>query len=241
MVNDKYLVIIPTYNELESIARIVPDVLECDERIDVLVVDDNSPDGTGEIAERMAGENLRVHVLHREQKEGIGKAYISGFLWGIERGYRLLFEMDADYSHDPGHLAAFIDKAASFDVVIGSRYLGGKVTAINWSMSRLILSYFGNWYARKITRLPVSDATGGFNCWRREVLSALDLSLIQSNGYTFQIELKMRAWRRGFTLAEIPIVFRERASGVSKMSNKIVREAIWKVWKLRVIDLFGHL
>ena len=149
--------------------------------------------------------------------------------------------MDADYSHDPGHLPAFIDKAASFDVVIGSRYLGGKVTAINWSMSRLILSYFGNWYARKITRLPVSDATGGFNCWRREVLSALDLSLIQSNGYTFQIELKMRAWRRGFTLAEIPIVFRERASGVSKMSNKIVREAIWKVWKLRVIDLFGRL
>lgn len=241
MINDKYLVIIPTYNESETIARIVPDVLASDKRIDVLVVDDNSPDGTGEIAEHLAGEISRVHFLRRQQKDGIGKAYVSGFLWGIERGYRLLFEMDADYSHDPGHLPAFIDKAASFDVVIGSRYLGGKVTAINWSMGRLVLSYFGNWYARKITRLPLSDATGGFNCWRREVLSALDLSLIQSNGYTFQIELKMRAWRKGFTLTEIPILFRERASGESKMSNQIVCEAIWKVWMLRVIDLFGHL
>ena len=182
-----------------------------------------------------------MHVIHRSGKQGLGKAYIEGFRWGLERDYSLLFEMDADFSHRPPALPLFIEKAKEFDVVLGSRYLGGRVTVINWPMSRLLVSYFGSWYARFVTRIPVRDATGGFNCWRREVLESLDFTRIESNGYTFQIELKLRAWRKGFTLTEIPIVFEERESGESKMSKKIVREAIWKVWKLRFLDLIGRL
>ena len=207
----------------------------------MLVVDDHSPDGTGDLADALSHEFDRVNVIHRSGKQGLGKAYIEGFLWGLERDYALFFEMDADFSHRPSALPRFIDKARDFEVVLGSRYLEGRVTVINWPMSRLLISYFGSWYARFVTRLPVRDATGGFNCWRREVLEALDFEQIESNGYTFQIELKLRAWRKGFTLAEIPIVFEERESGESKMSKKIVREAIWKVWKLRFLDLFGRL
>ncbi|HZD04044.1 MAG TPA: glycosyltransferase, partial [Longimicrobiales bacterium] len=158
-------------------------------------------------------------MLRRPGKKGLGKAYVAGFLWGLEAGYALLFEMDADFSHDPASLPAFIERAREFDVVIGSRYVGGRVTVVNWPMSRLLISYFGSWYARTVTGLPVRDATGGFNCWRREVLCTLDLSRIQSNGYAFQIELKLRAWRRGFRLTEIPIVFAERDTGESKMSR----------------------
>ncbi len=237
----RFVVIVPTYNEADNLPRIVPCILEQDPRIDVLVVDDHSPDGTGDLADALSHEFDRVNVIHRSGKQGLGKAYIEGFLWGLERDYALFFEMDADFSHRPSALPRFIDKARDFEVVLGSRYLGGRVTVINWPMSRLLISYFGGWYARFVTRLPVRDATGGFNCWRREVLEALDFEQIESNGYTFQIELKLRAWRKGFTLAEIPIVFEERESGESKMSKKIVREAIWKVWKLRFLDLFGRL
>ena len=237
----RFVVIVPTYNEADNLPRIVPCILEQDPRIDVLVVDDHSPDGIGDLADALSHEFDRVNVIHRSGKQGLGKAYIEGFLWGLERDYALFFEMDADFSHRPSALPRFIDKARDFEVVLGSRYLGGRVTVINWPMSRLLISYFGSWYARFVTRLPVRDATGGFNCWRREVLEALDFEQIESNGYTFQIELKLRAWRKGFTLAEIPIVFEERKSGESKMSKKIVREAIWKVWKLRFLDLFGRL
>lgn len=241
LVDQRILVIIPTYDEADNLPRIVPPVLEQDPRIDVLVVDDNSPDGTGEIADGMAQESPRVHVLHREGKHGLGVAYIEGFRWGLEREYDLFFEMDADFSHPPDRLPAMIEAIQAHDVVIGSRYVGGKVNVVNWPLRRLIISLFGSLYARVVTRLPVADATGGFNGWTRQVLETVRLDRIESNGYAFQIELKLRAWRRGFRLKEIPIVFTERETGDSKMSKKIVREAIWKVWKLRVLDLFGKL
>lgn len=237
----RFLVIVPTYNEADNLPRIVPRILLQDPRIDVLVVDDHSPDGTGDLADGMSQQSDRVHVIHRSGKQGLGKAYLEGFRWGLERDYTLLFEMDADFSHHPSALPLFIDKARDFDVVLGSRYVDGRVTVINWPMSRLLISYFGSRYARAVTGLPVRDATGGFNCWRREVLESLDFSKIESNGYTFQIELKLRAWRKGFSLTEIPIVFEERESGESKMSKKIMREAIWKVWKLRILDILGRL
>ncbi len=235
------LIIMPTFNECENLPRIIPQVLEQDERLSILIVDDGSPDGTGAVADEISAANARVNVLHRTEKEGLGKAYIAGFKWGLERGFDLFFEMDADLSHPPSHLPEFLNAAEEFDVVIGSRYVDGRVTVINWPMSRLLISYFGCWYARVITRLPVRDGTGGFNCFHRKVLETLDLSRIESNGYSFQIELKLRAWRNGFSLKEIPIVFTERDTGESKMSKKIVREAVWKVWKLRFLDLFGRL
>ncbi len=237
----RILVIIPTFNEADNLLRIVPLVLNQDPRIEVLVVDDNSPDGTGDLADDLAEDLDRVHVLHRLGKQGLGRAYLEGFQWGLDRDYALFIEMDADFSHDPDALPEFIEKANEFDVVLGSRYVGGRVTVINWPMSRLLISYFGSRYARIVTGLPVRDATGGFNCWRREVLTALNLEKIESNGYTFQIELKLRAWRRGFSLTEIPIIFAERDSGESKMSKAIVFEAVWKVWKLRLLHLFGRL
>jgi len=237
----RILVVIPTFNEADNVLRIVPLVLNQDPRIDVLVVDDNSPDGTGDLADDLAEELDRVHVLHRSGRQGLGRAYLEGFQWGLDREYGLFIEMDADFSHDPDALPEFIEKAQEFDVVLGSRYVGGHVTVINWPMSRLLISYFGSRYARIVTGLPVRDATGGFNCWRREVLAALDFNRIESDGYTFQIELKLRAWRRGFSLTEIPIIFAERDSGESKMSKKIVFEAVWKVWKLRLLHIFGRL
>ncbi len=238
----RMLVIIPTYNERENLPRIVPLVLDESPRIDVLVVDDASPDRTGEVADGLARECDRVHVLHREGgKQGLGPAYLAGFRWALARDYAFVCEMDADLSHPPKHLPEFMEKAREHDVIVGSRYMNGRVTVVNWPMSRLLISYFGSWYARTITRIPVADATGGFNCFRREVLESLNLDRIESNGYAFQIELKLRAWRKGFRLTEVPIVFTERDSGESKMSKKIVREAVWKVWKLRFMDLFGRL
>ena len=237
----RVLVIIPTYDELVNLPRVVPLVLEQDPRIDVLVVDDNSPDGTGELAERMARDEPRLNVLRRAGKEGLGKAYLAGFGWGLERGYDLLIEMDADLSHPPDHLPRLLEAAESYDVVVGSRYVGGRVTVVNWPISRLMLSIFGSWYARRITGLPVRDATGGFNCWRRKVLETIRLDRVQSNGYAFQIELKFRAWRAGFRLVESPILFTERDTGSSKMSKAIVREAVWRVWWLRIQDIFGRL
>lgn len=239
---DRILVVIPTFDERENLPRIVPPVLEVDERIDILVVDDNSPDGTGEVADALAKEwDPRVHVLHRAGKEGLGRAYLAGFTWALERGYGWIMEMDADLSHRPEDLPAMLAAAADHPVVVGSRYVEGRVTVVNWPIGRLLISLFGSWYARTITRVPVRDATGGFNCFRREVLEAIDFSQIESNGYAFQIELKLRAWRRGFPPVEVPIVFTERDTGESKMSKRIVREAVWKVWKLRLLDLAGRL
>lgn len=238
---DRFLVVIPTYNECDNLPRIIPLVLAEDSRIEILVVDDDSPDGTGEVAADIARTEPRVSVLRRDAKDGLGRAYLAGFRWGLERGYRLICEMDADLSHDPQKLPTLIAEAGAADVVIGSRYVGGRVNVVNWPMSRLLISYFGSFYARTITGLPVRDATGGFNCFRREVLEALDLERIQSNGYAFQIELKFRAHRRGFRLQEVPIVFVERDTGESKMSKRIIREAVWMVWWLRIQDLLGRL
>ncbi|MGY8777779.1 MAG: polyprenol monophosphomannose synthase [Longimicrobiales bacterium] len=241
MSNPRILVIIPTYDEAENLPRIVPCVLEQDPRVDVLVVDDGSPDGTGRIADAMAEENDRISVLHRPGKGGLGRAYLAGFEQGLERGYDILFEMDADFSHPPEALPALIAGFEEADVMIGSRYVDGRVTVSNWPMSRLLVSYFGSHYARIITGMPVRDGTGGFNGWKREVLEKVGLDRVQSNGYAFQIELKFRAWRAGFTLAETPILFTERDTGESKMSPAIVREAVWRVWWLRIQDLFGKL
>jgi dolichol-phosphate mannosyltransferase len=232
---------VPTYNEMENLPRKVPKVLAQDERIEILVIDDASPDGTGALADEMAAENPRIHVLHRTAKKGLGKAYLAGFDWALERDYELIFEMDADISHPPDALPRLIAAAAEYDFVIGSRYVDGRVTVSNWPMSRLLVSYFGSWYARTITRMPVRDATGGFNCWRREVLLGLRLDRVRSNGYAFQIELKFRAWCKGFTFTEVPILFTERDSGDSKMSKKIVREAVWRVWWLKSQQIFRRL
>jgi len=234
------LIIFPTYNEKENIERIIEAVLEKDEIIEALVVDDNSPDGTGDIADRLAVDNPRIHVEHRAEKSGLGTAYIHGFKWAIAHKYDYVFEMDADHSHSPDHLPDFLEAIKDNDLVLGSRYISG-VNVINWPMSRLLLSYYANVYTRIVTGLPVHDATGGFKCFRREVLEAIDLDAVKSNGYTFQIEMSMRAWKRGYRIKEIPIIFTDREHGASKMSRKIVREAIWMVWWLRWMSILGKL
>jgi dolichol-phosphate mannosyltransferase len=236
----KTLVIIPTYNERDNIEQIVPQVLEKHSSIDVLIVDDGSPDGTGEIADAMSEEDSRISVIHRKNKSGLGTAYVAGFKYAIEKKYDYVFEMDADFSHDPKYIPGFLNAIKQADLVIGSRYISG-VNVINWPMSRLLLSYYANVYSRVITGLPVKDATGGFKCFRREVLEAINLDQVQSNGYSFQIEMSFRAKRKGFSIKEIPIVFEDRRLGQSKMSKKIVREAIWMVWKLRLMSILGKL
>lgn len=237
---ERFLVILPTYNESENLSQIVPAILEQDDRLEVLVVDDNSPDGTGRLADQLAAAIAKVHVLHRDQKEGLGKAYLAGFRWGLERTYDRLLEMDADFSHDPKFLPKLLTAADSADLVVGSRYKSG-VNVINWPMSRLLLSYFANIYVRWVTGLPLTDATGGFKCFRREVLEALPFERIRSNGYAFQVEMSFRAWRKKFRVVEIPIVFTDRVEGTSKMSKAIVREAVWMVWWLWLADRFGRL
>ncbi|HSW30580.1 MAG TPA: polyprenol monophosphomannose synthase [Longimicrobiales bacterium] len=240
--NDRHiLVIVPTYNERENLPRKIPLILDQDARIDVLVVDDASPDGTGALADALAAADPRIHVLHREAKDGLGRAYLAGFAWGLAQGFDLLFEMDADISHPPEALPRLIEAAQSHDVVIGSRYVGGRVNVLNWPLSRLLISVFGSWYARTITGMPVRDATGGFNGWHADVLRAVGLDRVRSNGYAFQIELKFRAWAKGFSVKEVPILFTERDEGESKMSKRIVREAIWRVWWLRALYLLGRL
>jgi len=230
---ERALIIVPTYNERENIRRLLDSVLAQDARIDVLVVDDGSPDGTGTLVDEIVAANDRVHVLHRGRKLGLGTAYIAGFRWALERGYDYILEMDADFSHDPIHLPQFLNAIEGADLVLGSRYQQGRVTVVNWPITRLILSYCANIYARAVTGLPVWDATGGFKCFRRSVLEAIDLSRVRSNGYAFQIEMSYRAWKRNFRIAEIPIVFVDRTEGTSKMSKSIVREAVWMVWRLR--------
>src|SRR2546427_1526516 len=235
---DRLLVILPTYNESENLPQVVPAVLNQDPRLEVLVVDDNSPDGTGELADQMAAAFQRVHVLHRERKEGLGKAYLAGFRWALAHAYELIFEMDADFSHDPKFLNDLIAQAETYDLVVGSRYKTG-VNVINWPMSRLLLSYCANLYVRVVTGLPQTDATSGFKCFRSEVLASLPLDRVRSNGYAFQIEMSFRAWRKGFRLTEVPIVFTDRVEGKSKMSRAILREAIWMVWWLALAYRLG--
>lgn len=235
------LVIIPTYNERDNLPRLLPAILAQDSRLEILVVDDSSPDGTGEIADQIAHVEPRVHVLHRTGKLGLGTAYLDGFRWGLERAYDVLFEMDADFSHDPSHIPQFLEAIETYDVVLGSRYLRGRVTVVNWPIGRLLLSYFANVYARWVTGLPLADTTGGFKCFRRQVLAAIDFDRVKSNGYAFQIEMSFRAWKKGFRLGEIPIMFVDRDVGESKMSKRIVREAVWRVWQFRfrsLIDKF---
>ncbi len=238
---ERALVIIPTYNEAPNLPQIVPQVLAQDPRIEVLVIDDGSPDGTGELADRLAATEPRVRVVHREGKLGLGTAYIAGFKWALARGYDFIFEMDADFSHDPIHLKEFLRVVQDADLVLGSRYLGGRVTVVNWPMGRLLLSYCANIYARWITGLRIWDLTGGFKCFRRRVLEAIDLDRVRSNGYAFQIEMSVRAWRKKFRLAEVPIVFVDRTEGQSKMNRAIVREAIWMVPRLRLMAWFGRI
>lgn len=235
------LVIVPTYNERDNLPRLIPLILEQDPRLEVLVIDDASPDGTGQVADEIAAAEARVHVLHRAGKLGLGTAYLAGFRWGLDRGYDWLFEMDADFSHDPGHLPAFLAALADYDVVLGSRYLDGRVTVVNWPITRLLLSYFANVYARTITGLPLYDATGGFKAFHAEVLRNIALDRVESEGYSFQIEMSMRAWKRGYRIGEIPIVFVDRTTGDSKMSKRIIREAVWRVWKLRLLSAFNRL
>jgi dolichol-phosphate mannosyltransferase len=230
---ERALVIIPTYNERENITRIIDLVLYQDPSIDVLIIDDGSPDGTGQLADEIAAINPRVNVIHRPNKMGLGTAYLAGFKWALQRSYAYILEMDADFSHDPAHLPQFLTSIQDADLVLGSRYREGRVTVVNWPVARLLLSYFANVYARIVTGLQLYDATGGFKCFRRSVLEAINLDDVRSNGYAFQIEMSFRAWRRGFRIVEIPIVFVDRTEGVSKMSKRIVREAIWMVWRLR--------
>ena len=238
---DRALVVMPTYNEFSNLSEIVPQVLAQDERIDVLIVDDNSPDGTGKLADELAGAEPRIHVLHRAEKLGLGTAYLAGFRWALDRDYEYVFEMDADRSHDPKHLPEFLRAVENADLVLGSRYLDGRVTVVNWPMPRLFLSYAANIYARVITGHGLCDATGGFKCFRRRVLEAVDLASVRSNGYAFQIEMSFRAYRQGFKIKEIPIVFVDRSEGESKMSHAIIREAVWMVWRLRLQALLRRI
>jgi dolichol-phosphate mannosyltransferase len=239
-VAERLLVVVPTYNERVNLPLVVPAILHQDPRLEVLVVDDNSPDGTGQLADELAASTPRVHVMHRPGKSGLGKAYVAGFQWALERNYDLIFEMDADFSHDPKFLGDLVRAINEADVVIGSRYRTG-VNVINWPISRLLLSIGANQYARWITGLPLADSTGGFKCFRREVLQSIDLDKVRSNGYSFQIEMSFRAWKKGFRLKEIPIVFTDRVEGQSKMNKRIMREAIWMVWWLRLQSIFGRI
>lgn len=238
---DRALVITPTYNERANVPTLVQRVLAQDPRIEVLFVDDNSPDGTGDLIADLATREPRIHLLRRAGKLGLGTAYRDGFRWALARDYELIFEMDADFSHDPAHLPEFLRAAESADFVLGSRYLNGKVTVVNWPMSRLLLSYGANIYARMVTGMRLWDATGGFKCFHRRVLEAIDLGDVRSNGYGFQIEMSFRAIRKGFLPVEIPIVFADRTEGESKMSGHIVREAILMVWRLRWWAITGRL
>lgn len=229
----KSLVIIPTYNEKENISLIIPEVLSQHECIDVLVVDDNSPDETGNIVEKMSATNGRIHLLRRAGKMGLGSAYVAGFKWALERDYQRIFEMDADFSHRPSDLVRFLEKAEHADLVLGSRYNGRHISVVNWDWKRLLLSYSANLYTRIVTGLPIGDATGGFKCFSRSALEAVDLSNMKSDGYCFQIETTFKVWKKGLKVVEIPIVFTDRIRGTSKMSGGIISEAFFLVLKLR--------
>jgi dolichol-phosphate mannosyltransferase len=235
------LVIIPTYNEAENLPRLIPEILKQGVGIEVLIVDDNSPDGTAGLVKEMMATDARIHLIERPVKNGLGTAYVAGFKFAIEHRYDLIFEMDADFSHSPHEIPQFIRKIEEGnDLVLGSRYIKG-VRVLNWPMRRLLLSYSANVYTQIITGLPIHDATGGFKCFRRSVLEAINLDKVKSNGYAFQIEMSFKAWKKGFKLTEIPIIFLDRRSGVSKMSRKIVYEAMFMLWTLRIRSILKRL
>jgi len=225
------LVIVPTYNERENLPALVERILALPLKVDLLIVDDNSPDGTGKLADELSAKYAVVQVLHRPAKSGLGRAYIAGFKWALERGYEFIFEMDGDFSHDPADIPIFHLAAQNADLVLGSRYRNG-IRVINWPLKRLMLSLAAAKYVQIITGMPFTDPTGGFKCFRRHTLHSLDLESVRSNGYSFQIEMTHKAWRRGMRIAEVPIIFTDRYHGSSKMSRKIVREALGMVWRL---------
>jgi dolichol-phosphate mannosyltransferase len=234
------LVIVPTYNERENIDPLLERLLGLPYGLDVLVVDDGSPDGTAEQVKAWQAKDPRVHLIQRPGKMGLGSAYRDGFRYALTNGAEYIFEMDADFSHDPAAIGDFLEAAKDADIVLGSRYLHG-VTVVNWPLSRLILSFSANVYTRIITGMPVVDATGGFKCFSRRALEGIRLDRVRTEGYGFQIEMSFRAWKRGFRIKEIPIVFVDRRAGISKMNRRIIIEAAWLVWKLRFLDLFGRL
>lgn len=236
--NKRVLVIIPTYNEKENIEKIISAVLKICSTSDVLVVDDNSPDGTGSTVKSIQKKTDRVHLFEREKKLGLGTAYVEGFKFGIKKRYDYLFEMDADFSHDPEDLPRFLEEIQKADLVIGSRYKNG-VSVVNWPILRLLLSYFANVYARIVTGVPVKDLTAGFKCFKREVIESIDLDSIHSDGYGFQIEMNYWTFRKGYRIKEIPVIFVDRRSGESKMSKRIIWEAFWLVIRLRFFRIFG--
>jgi dolichol-phosphate mannosyltransferase len=236
----RIIAVIPTYNEAENLPVLVPRLLECDPRLEALIVDDNSPDGTGKLAEELALGSPRVHVLHRPQKQGLGPAYRAGFRRALELDADVILQMDADFSHPPDAVPTLLAELESHDVVLGSRYLNG-ITVVNWPIERILISYFGNWYARKVTGLRITDATGGFRCMRREVLEHIDFDRIRANGYAFQIEMNFRFEKRGARIKEVPFFFLDRTRGASKLTLRIGLEALWIVWWLRLAHLLGRL
>ena len=236
----KALLIIPTYNEIKNIGRIIPAALGQAPELEILVMDDNSPDGTAAEAARNMESEPRVHLISRPGKMGLGSAYVSGFKYALANGYDYILEMDADFSHNPNDITHLLEEARKYDLVIGSRYCQG-VNIVNWPFKRLLISYFASKYVRAITGMPVKDPTGGFKCFNRRVLEAINLDMILSDCYAFQIEMNFRAWVKGFRVHEVPIVFTERIDGVSKMSRRIVWEAVWMVWRLQIMKLLGKI
>ena len=231
------LIIVPTYNERENLPRMAERLLKLPVAVDLLVVDDHSPDGTGKIADELTGKYPPIHVLHRAEKNGLGRAYIAGFKWALEHGYEFIFEMDCDLSHNPDDVPTFLTAAKDADLVLGSRYLGG-IRVINWPLSRLMLSRCAGKYVKLVTGMPFTDPTGGYKCFRRRALESLNFDRIQSNGYSFQIETTHRLWMEGMKIVEVPIIFTERAEGHSKISRHIVAEALWMVWRLWLLNGF---
>ena len=236
----RIIVVVPTYNEAENLPLLVPAVLDQDPRIEVLVVDDNSPDETGKIADDLRVQTGRVHVLHRPQKRGLGAAYRHGLAEALELGADLVIQMDADFSHPPDAIPIMLKEIESHDIVLGSRYLNG-ITVVNWPIERILISYFGNWYARRVTGLPITDTTGGFRCMRRQLLERIRFERISSDGYAFQIEMNYRFVKCGARIKEFPFFFVDRTRGESKLNLSIALEAAWIVWRLRIADALGRL
>jgi len=236
----RIIAVIPTYNEIENLPLLLPQVLQQDPRLEILVVDDNSPDGTGQRAQEMAASEPRIHVLHRESKQGLGVAYRAGLRQALDLGADFVVQMDCDFSHPPESLRTMLEEIEDHDVVLGSRYLNG-VTVVNWPIERILISYFGNWYARHVTGLPITDATGGFRCIRRDLLQRMGFERIRSDGYAFQIEMNYRFVSYGARIKEIPFFFLDRTRGTSKLTLRIGLEAFWIVWWLRISDFLGRL
>lgn len=238
----KTLVIIPTYNESENIGKLLDDIFSrYPEKLDVLVIDDNSPDGTAGLVKKKQQKNKRLFLRERPGKMGLGTAYIDGFRYALMHGYERIMEMDADYSHDPEVIGIMLEEALTTDLVIGSRYIGNTVNVVNWPLGRLVLSKMASIYTRFVTGIPISDPTSGYKCFRADVLRAVDLNSVKSQGYSFQIEMNFRIWKKGFTIGEVPIIFIDRAVGKSKMTKKNIFEAVWVVWWLKVLSFFRRL